>query len=177
LDAEFESNEATSVLSANTSDSFEQYAHEYGESWLNSLKSSPWTCQIGRRFSFGDNAPRMPKSGPAVDVFSKEDIQSLDASSSESISSRATFSSKNFLTTLHTSTYGSILLPVSQTHRTAIDYATQLLSQPNLESRSKASRGLASQLRNVSQFLVNFASQIEQQADQVELARRENNQR
>ena len=177
LDAEFESNEATFVLAENTSESFEQYAHEYGDSWLNSLSSSPWTCQIGRRFSFGDNAPRMPKSGPAVDVFSKEDIPSLDASSTELISSRSTFSSKDFLTTLHTSTYGSILLPVSQTHRTAIDYAMQLLSKPSSESRSMASRGLASQLRNVGQFLVNFASQIEQQADQVEIARRESNQR
>ena len=177
LDAEFESNEATYALAENTSESFEQYAHEYGDSWLNSLSSSPWTCQIGRRFSFGDNAPRMPKSGPAIDLFSKEDIQSLDASSSDSISSRTTFSSKDFLTTLHVSTYGSILLPVSQTHRSAVDYAMQLLSKPRSASRSNASRGLASQLRNVGQFLVNFASQIEQQADQVEIARRESNQR
>jgi hypothetical protein len=170
LDAEYDLSELVPAIAEIGNEPFEQYAHEYSNPWLNSLSSSSWTCRLGRRFSFGDNFPRMPKIEPAIPNF-------LETESANFTSSGSVFSPKDFLTTLHTSTYGSILLPVSQTHRTAVDYAMQLLSRPNSESRSKASRNLAGQLRTVGQFLVNFASQIEQQVEQVDIARRENNQR
>ena len=170
LDAEYEHSELDPVLAGINNEPFGQFAHEYSNPWLNSLSSSSWTCRLGRRFSFGDSSPRMPKLEPANPI-------SLETESTNLISSGSVFSPKDFLTTLHTSTYGSILLPVSQTHRTAVDYAMQLFSQPNSDSRSRASRNLAGQIRTVGQFLVDFASQIEQQVAQVDIARLENNQR
>ena len=177
LDAEYEINELELALAGNSDEPFEPYDDQYSNPWLNSFRSSPWTCQLGQRFSFGDNSPRMPKFGPAVGAFSREDLNSTETESTSLVTSGSIFSPKDFLTTLHTSMHGSILLPVSQTHRTAVDYAMQVFSRPNSESRSRATRNLADQLRTVGQFLVNFAGQIEQQAEQVDIARRENNQR
>lgn len=87
------------------------------------------------------------------------------------------FSSKDFLTTLHASTYGSILLPVSNSHRLAVDYAMNVISPTYTQARSQMSKGVTSQIRTVGQFLVEFANQIENRIEQVEIARRDNIQR
>ncbi len=190
LDAEFDSGDTALVLAGDGDEPFEQYANEYGNPWLNSPGVFQLNCRLGRRFAFGDNAPRMPKFVGTEGGSFREDIQVdsrfssepvgdpiLNADSVDTTLSRSTFSSKDFLTTLHSSTYGSILLPVSKSHRTAVDYAMQLLAQPNSESRVMASHTVANQIRSVGQFLLNFANQIEQQAEQIDVARRENNQR
>ena len=45
------------------------------------------------------------------------------------------------------------------------------------EARSQLSKGVTSQIRTVGQFLVEFANQIENRIEQVEIARRDNIQR
>jgi len=87
------------------------------------------------------------------------------------------FSSKDFLTTLHASTYGPIILPASNSHRLAVDYAMKVISQPSTEARSQMSMRVAGQIRTVGQFLVDFANQIDNRIEQVEIARRDNVQR
>ena len=87
--------------------------------------------------------------------------------------SEMNYCSQDFLTTLHTSNYGSIILPVLDTHRLAVDYAFTDDSAQATESGSQMTKGIASQIRTVGQFLVDFANQIESQLEQVEIARRD----
>ncbi len=167
----------------------EQSVFEYGNHWVDSLKSANWFSGIGKRFAFGDSSPRMPEAGRAIATFSKEDLAVASKFSSEILAiengylkgvsepNGTPFSSKDFLTTLHASTYGSILLPVSNSHRLAVDYAMKAISPSSIESRSQVSKGVASQIRTVGQFLVDFANQIEDRIEQVEIARRDNIQR
>ena len=136
----------------------------FSSSWCDSLNWSPWSSRIGKRFAFGDHAPRMPEAGPAIAAYSKEDLESA-------------FSSKDFLITHHSSTNGTIALPLMDSHGLVLDYAMKLIAEPTSESKSLVSKRLAGPIRTVGQFLVDFASQIENQAEQVELARRESNQR
>ncbi len=83
------------------------------------------------------------------------------------------YCSQDFLTTLHTSNYGSIILPVLDTHRLAVDYALTGESAHATESGNQMTKGITSQIRTVGQFLVDFANQIESQLEQVEVARRD----
>jgi len=68
-------------------------------------------------------------------------------------------------------------LPFLDTHRLAVDYAFTGDSAHATESGSQMTKGIASQIRTVGQFLVDFANQIESQLDQVEIARRDSNSR
>ncbi len=154
----------------------------FSSPWCDSLNWSPWSSRIGKRFAFGDHAPRMPEAGPAVAAYSKEDLESVSTYSSklldafpngtqpleETDSSEIKFSSKDFLITHHDSAYGSILLPY---------YATKEIPKPTAELKSRFTKHFASQVRTVGQFLVDFARQIEDQVEQIEFAKRENNQR
>lgn len=154
----------------------------FSSPWCDSLNWSPWSSRIGKRFAFGDNAPRMPEAGPAIAAYSKEDLESASTYASkileelqngyqqldEADSSEIKFSSKDFLITHHDSAYGSILLP---------DHATNVLAKPTVESKTRVSKNFASPIRTVGQFLVDFANQIENQVEQIEFAKRENNQR
>lgn len=170
-----------------TSHSFDGFSSP----WCDSLNWSPWSSRIGRRFAFGDNAPRMPLSGPAVAAYSKEDLESVSTYSSKLLgefpngthqldemdSSDIKFSSKDFLITQDSSTYGLITLPLLDSNGLVMDHAMKSIDEPAAESKSLISRRFAGPIRTVGQFLVDFASQIENQAEQIELARRENNQR
>jgi len=173
--------------------------HDYSSSWVNSLIRDPFSYRSGRRFTFGDDAPRIPKAVPPVERFSKEDL--LDASKrysdfvgkfslfplpiskfaeinqNGSIAKEESFASKDFLTTLQTTSLGSIILPLSQSHRFAMDYAMKIVTSHRTESRSRVSKKIAVQIKTIGQFLVDFGSQIESQVEQIELANRENNRR
>ena len=59
----------------------------------------------------------------------------------------------------------------------AVDYAMNVISPTTTEAKSQMSKGVASQIRTVGQFLVDFANQIENRIEQVEIARRDNIQR
>ena len=175
------------------SDMFGSYDYSYP--WLSSLNAPSWRTSYGKRFAFGDNSPRMPIAPSPVAAFSKEDLQFANRFSSDLLGQTTeqvsdvqandvdlnsgateTFLSKDFLTTLQTSAYGSIILPVNQTQRMAMDYAMKLLAEPASTSRIHASRKVAKELRSVGQFLVDFAIQIENRVEQVEIARGENKQ-
>jgi len=52
----------------------------FSSPWCDSLNWSPWSSRIGKRFAFGDNAPRMPEAGPAIAAYSKEDLKLFDES-------------------------------------------------------------------------------------------------
>jgi hypothetical protein len=170
--------------------------YDYESPWLSSINASSWRSGFGKRFAFGDNTPRIPISPSPVAAFSMEDLQFTNRFSADllgkpteqvadltikepKMSSEAneSFLSKDFLTTLQTSAYGSIILPVNQTQRMAMDYAMKLIADPASTSRIHASRKVAKQLRTVGQFLVDFAIQIENRVEQVEIARGENSQR
>ena len=113
LEAEFE------TLAADTPFELEeQSVFDYGNHWVDSLKSANWFSGVGKRFAFGDTAPRMP-----------------------------------------------------------VDYAMKVISPSSIESGSQITKGVASQIRTVGQFLVDFANQIEDRIEQVEIARRDNIQR
>jgi len=56
-------------------------------------------------------------------------------------------------------------------------YATNTIAKPTSEPTSRVLKNFASPIRTVGQFLVDFANQIENQVEQIEFARRENNQR
>lgn len=83
------------------------------------------------------------------------------------------YSSEDFLTTFHSSNYGSIILPVLGTHRLPVDYAMTADSTQATESRNSWSKGVTSQIRTMGQFLVDFANKIESQLEKVEMARRD----
>jgi hypothetical protein len=170
-------------------------SYDYSDPWLSSLNAPSWRTSYGRRFAFGDNAPRMPIAPSPIAAFSKEDLQFADRFSADLLgeateqvvgvppkeldprsAASEIFLSKDFLTTLQTSAYGSIVLPVNQTQRMAIDYAVKMIAEPASSSRIHASRKVANQLRTVGQFLVDFAIQIENRVEQVEIARGENKQ-
>lgn len=167
----------------------EKSVFEYGNHWVNSLRSASWFSGTGKRFAFGDSAPRMPQAGPPIATFSKEDLAVASKFTSDILAieiekldkvaepNGMPFSSKDFLTTLHASAYGSIMVPVSTSHRLAVDYAMKVISPPSTEAKSQMSKGVASQIRTVGQFLVDFANQIESRIEQVEIARRDNIQR
>ena len=154
----------------------------FNSPWCDSLNWSPWSSRVGKRFAFGDNAPRMPEAGPAVAAYTKEDLESASTYSSmvlgdfpngtqrlyESELDETKFSNKDVLISRHDSAYCSIMLPYP---------ATKAIAKPTTESKSRVSKNIASQIRTVGQFLVDFASQIESQVEQIEFARRENNQR
>lgn len=168
--------------------------YDYSHSWLSSFRSPSWLNGQGKRFAFGDHSPRMPIATPPVAAFSKEDLEFANRFSADLLGNStdqivdadvenlepnqrgATFLSKDFLTTLQTSAYGSIVLPVNQAQRMAMDYAAKLISEPASTTRTHASRKVANQLRKVGQFLVDFATQIENRVEQVEIARGENKQ-
>lgn len=168
--------------------------YDYSHSWLSSVRSPSWPNGQGKRFAFGDHSPRMPIATPPVAAFSKEDLEFANRFSADLLGNLtdqvvdagvenlehnqqgAAFLSKDFLTTLQTSAYGSIMLPVNQAQRMAMDYAAKLISEPASTTRTHASRKVANQLRKVGQFLVDFATQIENRVEQVEIARGENKQ-
>ncbi len=181
--------ESEMIVADASFESNKQSVFEYGNHCVDSLKSAYWFSGAGKRFAFGDSAPRMPEATPAIATFSKEDLAVASKFSSEILAiengylkgvsepNGMPFSSKDFLTTLRASTYGSILLPVSNSHRLAVDYAMKVISPSSIESRSQVSKSVASQIRTVGQFLVDFANQIEDRLEQVEIARRDNIQR
>ena len=168
--------------------------YDYSHPWLSSVRSPSWLNGQGKRFAFGDHSPRMPIAAPPIAAFSKEDLDFASRFSADLLGNStdqvvdaggenlelnqrgAAFLSKDFLTTLQTSAYGSIILPVNQTQRMAMDYAAKLISEPASTTRTHASRKVANQLRKVGQFLVDFATQIENRVEQVEIARGENKQ-
>ncbi len=167
--------------------------------WCDSLNWSPWSSRIGKRFAFGDNTPRMPMSGPAVAAYSKEDLEfastfpnklldefpsdarqfenAIESFQDETEANGPRFSPEDFLITSQHTTSGSIALPLMDSNRLAFDDALNIIAQPTAESNSRLPKIFASQIRTVGQFLVDFASQIENQVEQIELARRETNQR
>jgi hypothetical protein len=171
----------------------------FSSSWCDSLNWSPWSSRIGKRFAFGDHAPRMPEAGPAVAAYSKEDLESastytakilgefpngtqpleeaVECVQEQTESKEIKFSSKDFLIARHSTTNGSITLPLMDSHRLVLDYAMKIIEEPTAETTSLVSRRWAGPIRTVGLFLVDFASQIENQAEQIELARRESNQR
>ena len=166
--------------------------YDYAHPWLSTVNTPGWPNNHGRRFAFGDNSPRMPISPPPVSTFSKEDLlfanrfsANLTSPSSEHTevqaeesdlgsNSNASFRSQDFLTALQKSEYGTILLPVNETQRMAIDYAVKMISEPASTSRTVVSKQVASQMRTVGQFLVDFATRIDNQVEQVEIARSKN---
>ncbi len=184
LQAEFETQAADTLVELT-----EQSVFESGNHWANSMRSADWFSGTGKRFAFGDSVPRMPEAGPAIATFSKGDLAVASKFSAEILAIEIEdfdkipepiempFSSKDFLTTLNASTYGSIILPVSNSHRLAVDYAMKVISPPSTEARNQMSKGVASQIRTVGQFLVDFANEIENRIEQVEMARRDNIQR
>ena len=135
-------------------------------------KFSPWSFKTGRRFAFGDNAPRMPEIGPPIVAYTMEDLQSasrLPARFIDELPSYPNPAERNF---------NDLIVPyLSYLHRVAVDFTMKSLTNPVTESRIRMSKSLATPIRTLGQFLVDFASKIESQMDQVEIARRDLNQR
>ncbi len=67
--------------------------------------------------------------------------------------------------------------PLSYSHRMAIDFAMRAISNPAVDSRIRMSKSLANPIRTLGQFLVDFAGKLDSQVEQVEMARRDINQR
>ncbi len=132
---------------------------------------SPWSSRNGMRFAFGDHAPRMPESQPPFATFSKEDLQTASRSSARTLGDWPCYPD------FAESKPNGILLPLSYSHRMAIDFAMNAISNPVANSRVRLSKGLASPIRMLGQFLVDFAGKLDTQIEQIEMARRDINQR
>ena len=158
---------------------------------------NPWS---GQR-SFGeDYRAAWRESASPIGLFSRDDLQyatkfsselpnntlnEIDNASNVEASSLAsdlapaneTFVSKDFLVQRHESTFGTLLLPLSSPQQIAVDFAMKHLRGTSDDNRLNATKSLANQVRTVREFLVDFALQLETEAERVEIARRDSNQR
>jgi hypothetical protein len=158
---------------------------------------NPWSGQ--RSFCEGYRAAWLEPTSP-IGMFSREDLQYATKFSSELLNNSLneidnastaeapslasdlapaieTFASKDFLVQRHESTFGTLILPVSNPQQIAVDYAMKHLTGTSDDSRLNASKSLANQVRTVGEFLIDFALQIETEAERVEIARRDSSQR
>jgi hypothetical protein len=158
---------------------------------------NPWSGQ--RSFGEGYRAAWLEPASP-IGLFSRENLQyatkfsseipnnplnEIDNASNEEAPSLAsdlapameTFASKDFLVQRHESTFGTLILPVSNPTQIAVDYAMKHLKGTSDDSRLNASKSLAKQVRMVGEFLIDFAMQIETEAKRFEIARRDSSQR
>jgi len=159
-----------------------------------------WNLWSGQRsFGGGYRAAWLEPASP-IGMFSREDLQyatkfsselpnntlneidhvsNVDAPSLASDIAPAieTFVSKDFLVQRHESTFGTLILPLTSPQQIAVDYAMKHLRGTSDDTRLNASKSLANQVRTVGEFLVDFAMQLETEAERVEIARRDSNQR
>ena len=159
-----------------------------------------WNLWSGQRsFGGGYRAAWLEPASP-IGKFSREDLQyatkfsselpnntlneidhvsNVDAPSLASDIAPAieTFVSKDFLVQRHESTFGTLILPLTSPQQIAVDYAMKHLRGTSDDTRLNASKSLANQVRTVGEFLVDFAMQLETEAERVEIARRDSNQR
>ncbi|MCF7962547.1 MAG: hypothetical protein K9M08_17555 [Pirellula sp.] len=159
-----------------------------------------WNSWSGQRsFGGGYRAAWLEPASP-IGMFSREDLQyatkfsselpnntlnetdnvsNVDAPSLASDIAPAieTFVSKDFLVQRHESTFGTLILPLTSPQQIAVDYAMKHLRGTSDDTRLNASKSLANQVRTVGEFLVDFAMQLETEAERVEIARRDSNQR
>jgi hypothetical protein len=159
-----------------------------------------WNLWSGQRsFGGGYRAAWLEPASP-IGMFSREDLQyatkfsselpnntlneidhvsNVDAPSLASDIAPAieTFVSKDFLVQRHESTFGTLILPLTSPQQIAVDYAMKHLRGTSDDTRLNASKSLANQVRTVGEFLVDFALQLETEAERVEIARRDSNQR
>jgi hypothetical protein len=75
------------------------------------------------------------------------------------------------------SSQGTLILPMWYANRLAFGIAKDLVWKPMTETSLTASKVMAKQMRNMGQLLMDMAMKIELEADRVEIARRDNNQR
>lgn len=161
------------------------------------VHSNPWS---GRR-SFGEGyRAAWLEPASSIGLFSRDDLQYAMKFSSELLNNTLneidnasnvdapslvndlapameTFASKDFLVQRHESTFGTLILPLSSPQQTAVDYAMKYLRGSSDNTRLNATKSIANQVRTVGAFLVDFALQIETEAERVEIARRDSNQR
>ena len=159
-----------------------------------------WNLWSGQRsFGGGYRAAWLEPASP-IGMFSREDLQYATKFSSElpnntlneidhvsnvdapSLASDITpaietFASKDFLVQRHESTFGTLLLPLSGPQQIAVDYAMKHLRGTSDDTRLNATKSLADQVRTVGEFLVDFALQLDTEAERFEIARRDSNQR
>ena len=159
-----------------------------------------WNLWSGQRsFGGGYRAAWLEPASP-IGMFSREDLQyatkfsselpnntlneidhvsNVDAPSLASDIAPAieTFVSKDFLVQRHESTFGTLILPLTSPQQIAVDYAMKHLRGTSDDTRLNATKSLADQVRTVGEFLVDFAMQLETEAERVEIARRDSNQR
>jgi hypothetical protein len=158
---------------------------------------NPWSGQ--RSFGEGYRAAWLEPTSP-IGMFSREDLQYATKFSSELLNNTLneidnvsnveapslandlapaieTFASTDFLVQRHESTFGTLILPVSNPTQIAVDYAMKHLKGTSDDTRLNATKSLANQVRTVGEFLVDFALQIETEAERVEIARRDSSQR
>lgn len=159
-----------------------------------------WNSWSGQRsFGEGYRAAWLEPASP-IGLFSREDLQYATKFSSElpnntlkeidnasnveapSLASDLapaieTFASKDFLVQRHESTFGTLLLPLSSPQQIAVDYAMKHLRGTSDDTRLNATKSLANQVRTVGEFLVDFALQLDTEAERFEIARRDSNQR
>ena len=159
-----------------------------------------WNSWSGQRsFGEGYRAAWLEPASP-IGLFSREDLQYATKFSSElpnntlneidnasnveapSLASDLapaieTFASKDFLVQRHESTFGTLLLPLSGPQQIAVDYAMKHLRGTSDDTRLNATKSLADQVRTVGEFLVDFALQLDTEAERFEIARRDSNQR
>jgi hypothetical protein len=174
---------------------FDELTYNLGTSQPMHLNS--WSGQ--RSFGEGYRAAWLEPASP-IGMFSRDDLQYATKFSSELSNNTLgeidnvsnvdapslagdlapaieTFASKDFLVQRHESTFGTLILPLTSPQQIAVDYAMKHLRGTSDHNRLNATKSLANQVRTVGEFLVDFALQLETEAERVEIARRDSNQR
>jgi hypothetical protein len=87
------------------------------------------------------------------------------------------YNPQDFIVEKVESSEGTLVLPMWYTNRLAFGIAKDMVWKPIAENSLSASKVVAKQMRSMGQLLMDMAMKIEIEADRVEIARRENNQR